>query len=521
MTSYILSFDLGTTSTKAVIVCREGGILGSATYTYDTYYPRANWAEQNPLDWWKAVCVVTQEVLSQSRISSAAIACVVFSGKMLGLIPVDEDGGLVRSRTFIFTDARSAPQASGFLSKFGHKRFYDITGGSQIPALYPLFKIKWLQEHEPEVFKAANKFFQAKGYILHRLTGNFVTDYSDASQTGMFDLSRLCWSKEILYAAGLSEEKLPEVRPSIEVAGYITKEAAEETSLQTKTPVVLGGGDVLCACAGAGVVEAGKFYIYIGSAGWCGTVTKRPSLDFESRQLCLAHIVPGAYAPHHTMYNGGNCEQWIRESAFRLEHHAAKMIDLSIYDIMEMKATSTPPGSNNLLFLPYLRGGDPPFFDPDARGAFVGLNMNHNERHMYRAVLEGVAFQLRMMYDVFLSQDHEIKDIRLIGGGAESRFWRQIIADVFQREMQIPEAVRAAGCLGAAMAGGIAVGMFKNFSEAKEMVRMRDLVIPRKEYADLYDQLYDVFRGLYPALKDSFARLATFETTFPLSSAQE
>jgi xylulokinase len=509
MGSAILAFDLGTTSTKAAVVDPKGNILGTSNYAYETSYPRSTWAEQDPLDWWTGLCKLTPEVLTKSRLSAEEIACVVLSGKMLGLIPVQTNGQPARRHTFIFADARSITEASEFLRDFGHERFYSITGGSQVPAIYPLFKILWLRNHEPEVYEASAKFLQAKTFILHRLTGNYVIDYSDASQTGMFDLKKLDWSKEILDAASMTIDKLPEVRSSIDIAGHVTKEAARETSLGHGTPVVVGGGDVLCACAGAGVVEKGLFYIYVGSAAWCGTVTPSPALDFEARQLCLAHIVPGEYAPHHTMYNGANCEQWIRETVFRPESQAGTSAEL--YQAIETRVRSVPPGSKNLLFLPYMRGGDPPFFDPSARGAFIGLDMGPDERHMYRSVLEGVAYQLRMILDVFRQQKLSIEQIRLIGGGAESALWRQILADIFQRELIIPDAVREAGCLGAAMAGGVGVGMFRDFSEANGMIRLRETVQPRPEHAEVYNRLYEIFQGAYPALRDSFRKVSTLE----------
>ena len=276
---------------------------------------------------------------------------------------------------------------------------------------------------------------------------------------------------------------------------------------------LMGGGDVLCACAGAGVVEEGQFYVHIGSAAWCGTVTGRPSLDLKSRQLCLAHVVPGTYAPHHTMYNGGNCEQWIRESVFHLEDFASEMISMNVHDIIESKIRSIPPGSQNLIFLPYMRGGDPPFFDPDARGAFIGLSMGHTKEHLYRAVLEGVAFQLKMILDVFLEHGHKIKEIRFVGGGAENPLWSQVISDVFQREILIPEAPREAGCMGAAMAGGVGIGMFPDFSKAAKMIRIRDTVQPRSEWFETYDRLYSVFRESYGALKPLYDKLARLERT--------
>ncbi|UCF92044.1 MAG: FGGY-family carbohydrate kinase [Desulfobacterales bacterium] len=508
MADDILSIDLGTTSTKVVIIDRNGKVLGAANAAYETQYTHTGWAEQNPLDWWQAMCRLVPQVLAQCRISAKSLACVVFSGKTLGLTMVDADGNLARAQNLIYQDTRSVEQAARFLEHFGHERFYSITGGGHTPAIYPVFKMIWLKENEPEIYQATRWFLQAKSFIIHRLTGNFVSDYSDASQTGMLDLKKKAWSSEILDAAELPIDRLPKIRHATDIVGHISRDAARQTSLMEGTPVTNGGGDVLCACAGAGVIEEGIFYINIGSAGWWGTATAEPLLNFKARQLCLAHIVPNTYAPHLTMYNGANCEQWIRQIAFRRESEQAENDAANIYEIIQGQAAKIPPGSQQLIFLPYLTGAGAPIFSPDARGAFVGLSMQHDRRHLYRAALEGVSFQLRRIYEVFVGQELNIQEIRIIGGGAESPLWRQILADTLQRELTVPESLREASCLGAAMAGGIGIGMFSDFAEAKKtMIRIRETVRPKPENAEVYDRIYQIYKQSYESLADVYARL--------------
>jgi len=508
MADYILSIDLGTTSTKVAIIDRHGKVLGAVNAAYETFYAYAGWAEQKPSDWWQAICRLVPEVLDECRVSAQKLACVVFSGKTLGITMVGSDGKLVRTRNLIYQDSRSVKQAAEFLDKFGHERFYAITGGGQTPAIYPIFKMMWLKENEPDVYKATAWFLSAKSFVIHRLTDNFVIDHSDASQTGMLDLKKKFWSAEILDAAELPLDCLPEIRNATDVVGHVSKEAARQTSIMEGTPVVNGGGDVLCACAGAGVIEAGIFYINIGSAGWWGTVTAEPLLDFSARQLCLVHIVPDTYAPHLTMYNGANCEQWIRKIAFRHKNDQRWNKSTNIYEAIQSEVEIIAPGSQNLIFLPHLTGAGAPIYNPDAKGVFIGLSMAHDQRHLYRAVLEGVAFQLRRIYEVFQRQGHTFDQIRIIGGGAESLLWRQILADTLQQELTVPESLREASCVGAAMAGGVGIGMFSDFAEAqKAMTRIRQTVRPHPQNAEIYEKTYQVYKRSYDALINVFEGL--------------
>ena len=501
MAAHILAVDVGTTSTKLALFDQEGRARVALSRSYETHHGPDGHAEQDPLDWWRALCDLVPEALARANLASAEIACITFSGKTLEVVPVDGAGNLVRARSLTYQDTRSTREASRFLRDFGHRAFYSITGGGHTPAIYPLFKILWLKANEPEVYRQTDKFLPAKSFIIHKLTDRFATDYSEASQSGLLDLARMDWSSDLLEAAGIPIAKLAPLRPSSAVVGGVTPDAARQTGLLRGTPVVNGGGDLLCACASAGVSEPGSFYINLGSSGWWGTVTAAPRLHFESRLLCLVHIVPGLYAPHLTMYNGTNCEAWIRRLVFR--HEAARLPTTGeLFDHIGTRAGEVPPGAGDLIFLPYLTGAGAPLYDPRMRAVFVGLSEQHDERHLYRSVLEGVAYQLRWIYDTFVGQGHDVREIRLVGGGAESRLWRQILADVLQRELLVPRDPRAASCIGAALAGAVALGMFADIPAAQaRFTRAQTRVVPNPERAETYDRLYGRFTNAYRALQ--------------------
>lgn len=501
MAPHILAVDVGTTSTKLALFDQGGVARVTFSRSYQTHYGPNGHAEQNPLDWWQALCDLVPEAFARANLASTEIECVAFSGKTLEVVPVDGAGNLVRARSLTYQDTRSTREASQFLREFGHRAFYSITGGGHTPAIYPLFKILWLKANEPEVFHQTDKFLPAKSFIIHKLTNRFATDYSEASQTGILDLARMDWSSDLLEAAGIPVGKLAPLHPSTAVVGGVTEDAARQTGLRQGTPVVNGGGDLLCACAGAGVNKPGSFYINLGSSGWWGTTTAAPMLHFESRLLCLVHIVPGLYAPHLTMYNGTNCEAWIRRLVFR---HEAERLPATgeLHDYVGTKAEEVPPGAGDLIFLPYLTGAGAPLYDPHMRAVFVGLSGQHDERHLYRSVLEGVAYQLRTIYDTLVSQGYDVREVRLVGGGAESHLWRQILADVLQLELLVPHNPRGASCVGAALTGAVAVGMFADIPSAQaRFTRAQTRVIPRAASADTYDRLYDRFKKAYRALK--------------------
>lgn len=501
----IIAHDLGTTGNKASLYDNDGLLLATSFVSYETRYPYPGWAEQDPSAWWAATCRATMALMDKSRTMPADVACLVFSGQMQGCLPVDRSGIPLRN-SMIWADTRSSAQAEGVIRVLGEERVYAITGHRASPS-YSLAKLLWIRDNEPGVYKDTYKILQAKDYVVHRLTGRFATDHSDASGTGMFDLERLDWSQEILAAMKIDETLLPESHLSTDVVGAVTSTAAAETGLAPGTPVVIGGGDGACAAAGAGVVRAGVAYGYIGSSAWIGMATSQPLFDPNRRTVTFAHVVPGLYAPTGTMQAAGISYEWARQCIYDLDPTSESLGSDGSYEAMDRLAESTPAAADGLLFLPYLLGERSPRWNALARGAFVGISINHSRAHMLRAVLEGVALNLRVILDAFEEQGPDIDAVRLIGGGARSALWRQIIADVFGRPVLRLDLPSEATSFGAAIAGGVGVGLFKDFSIA-EVVNV-EKCSPSSIGEDVYRRPYEIFNLAYEALKPIFDALAS------------
>ena len=495
----ILSCDIGTTSTKITVIARDGGSVFETSSGYATYYGDGGAAEQNPEDWWGAFCDITGRFVLEKPEYAGAVAAICISGKTLGLIPSDSRGRLTRSRNLIYQDTRAQGCAQQFLRNYGHERFYRQTGAGHTPGMYPLFKMKWLQTTEPDVFSKTAKFLQAKSHIIHRLTGQFVTDPSCASQTGMLDIHRLDWSREILDAAEIDEDRLPEIRPSTAIVGAVTRAASAECGLTAGMPVINGGGDVTCACLGSGVGTGGDYYVNIGSSAWWGQVADAPRLDFQKRILSLAHVIPGKYAPHLTLYNGANCEEWIRKLVYEAPDETMARIDSQFEEILQAAATTDTEG---LVFLGHLAGAGAPLYNPDARGVFFGLAGHHRKAHLYRAVLEGIACQIRWCGDALGFSPSDAAPVRLIGGGARNGLWRQIVADTLGTECAVLPNPKSSSSLGAAIIGAVGLGWFSDFDAARSCFIVdegikRIVPQPDSRAAARYSQFQNLYFRLY------------------------
>lgn len=490
----ILAHDLGTSGDKAVLVGMDEGIVGSAFIPYTTHQPAATWAEQDPEEWWSAVCCATQEVLRSHRLSPNDVAVVAFSGQMMGCLPVDKYGRSLRN-AIIWADQRAVAEAREFVERVGLARIYHVTGHRVGPA-YSGPKMVWFRRHESRIFQKTYKFLQAKDFIVHRLTETWVTDYSDACGTGLFDLTRKAWAESLVEAADLNLDMLPRVVPSTTVVGEVTTEAAKATGLAPGIPVVIGGGDGVCATAGAGVVGEGSAYVYLGSSAWLAAASRDPLLDSAMRTFTWVHIDPGWYSPNGTMHNAGGSLEWVRG-----------LFGVRDYAVLEAEAQACGTGAGGLVFLPYLKGERSPYWNPSARGTFVGLTPKHGRSHLFRAVFEGVAFNLRVILEALEEQGLSVARLRVVGGGAQSKVWRRILADVLGRPLEVLAHPLEATAVGAAMAGAVGVGFVSDLAEASlQLVRIVDVENPTP--SDVYSTLYGVFREAYYRLIPVFEGLA-------------
>lgn len=502
---YILAHDLGTTGDKATLYNSDGQLVASTFFSYETNYFNYNWVEQNPEDWWRAVCSSTKRLILDSGVAAEQIACISFSGQMMGCVPVDKSGKALR-KAIIWADQRSVKEEQFLKDRLGQEKVYRITG-HRASASYSGEKILWLRNNEPELYKDTYKFLHAKDYIVMKLTGGFATDYSDASGMNLLDIKKLQWSEEILDVIGIESSKLPELHYSTDIIGEVHCSAAKETGLKPGTPVVIGAGDGMCAATGAGVVKEGSAYNYLGSSSWIGIATGEPVYDDKLRTFTWVHMVPGMYSPTGTMQSAGGSLQWFKNVLCDLESLIASEEGRSVYALIDSKVSISQPGANGLLYLPYLLGERSPHWNSEARGAFVGLSMTHSKEDICRAVLEGVTFNLKIILDAF-DGTIDIDEIKLIGGGAKSKVWRQIFADIFGKRIAKPVFLDEATSLGAAIAGGVGVGVFKDFSVAEKFVQIDETDMPRIEYSERYAKLYDIFKKTYQQLVPVYEELS-------------
>ncbi|MCS7061689.1 MAG: xylulokinase [Anaerolineae bacterium] len=506
MSDLILAHDLGTTGNKATLIDTTGKPVASVFEGYGTAYPRPNWAEQEAGDWQRALIHSTRRLLAQAGIDPQRVAVVSFSGHMQGALLLDEEGRPIRPAV-IWADQRATDQAAWIAEAAGANHVYRLTG-HRVSAAYTAAKVLWIKQHQPEVWHRTRWVLQTKDYAAWLLTGVVATDYSDASGTQLFDLDHRRWSSDLLNALGLRADIFPPAHPSTTLIGRVTPQAAELTGLAAGTPVVIGGGDGACATVGSGAVQEGDAYTYIGSSSWMAFSARKPLLDPAQRIVTFAHLDAQLCFSLGNMQAAGGAFDWL-DRLFNCQPDAGPG-----YGELDAMAASVPPGAGGVLCLPYLLGERSPHWNPHARAAFIGLSMAHGRAEMARAVLEGVAFNLRWILDVLREQGAHIQRMCVIGGGAKSAVWRQILADIYGMPLLRPHLDATATALGAAIAGGIGVGLFKDFSIVRQIIPLVEAEKPAPENAYRYAALYPLFQRSYAALKPVFDHLvASIQST--------
>ena len=506
MANYVIAHDLGTTGNKATLYDREGALVGAAFHAYETEYAHTGWAEQNPNDWWEAVCLSTRRLLSETGVRNDDIACITFSGQMMGAVPLDCEARPLRS-AIIWADQRALDQERWIGERLSFEEVYQITG-HRLSASYSLAKILWIRDHQSEIYRETYRFVHAKDSIVARLTGAFVTDPSDASSMNLYDLTAGEWSGEILDAVDLPAEKLPQLRLSTDVVGEVRATIADEVGVAAGTPVVIGGGDGACAAAGAGVIEAGSAYNYIGSSSWIALSTPEPIYDPDYRTFTFGHVIPDMFMPTGTMQAAGASYQWTRDQLALFEQEAAERLGVSPFEVINLEIEQVAAGAEGLFFLPYLLGERSPRWNPLARGAFIGLTIRHTRAHLYRAVLEGVTMNLRVILDAFRAQGTAIDAMRVIGGGASGRVWNQIMADIYGMPVQRLAILEEATSMGAALVGGVGVGLYPGFDMIHHMNAIASTVTPDAASRAIYERMMPIFNRLYDALEPVYDDIA-------------
>jgi xylulokinase len=507
MEQYLLAHDVGTTSDKATLFTTGGRFVASASVEYQTLQPEMTWAEQRPSDWWRAFVSGNRLLMKKSGVSAENILAISFSGQSMGCLPVDSRGKPLRN-SIIWMDQRSVEQSNETRKRIGEKVYYNLTG-MRISPTFTFSKILWVRDNQPTIYAKTHRFLQAKDYIVMRLTGKFATDYSDASLAGMLDVQRGCWAQRLIDEFDLEDEKLPTIHPAADVIGDINSKVAKEANLAVGTLVVLGGGDGPCAAVGAGVVKPGQCYNYLGASSWIAMSSEKPLMDPKMRIFNQWHLDPRRICPTGTMQAAGASLRWLKDQVCSEEVRKAKRLGVSPYVLMDRAAAQIDPGAKKIIFLPYLMGERSPWWNPNARGAFFGLGLGHRRDHLIRSVLEGVAFNLKIILEVFGELGAQLKEVRLIGGGAKGEVWRQIIADIYGRTILVPEHLEEANSLGAAITAGVGARVYKSFDVAEKLVKIARRNHPDARNSRRYELLFDLFKKLYLGLRPIYQELST------------
>ena len=498
MERYVLGIDVGTGGTRALIADAQGRVIASATEEHAPFAsPRAGWAEQHPDDWWRASQLAIRKALQQKGLRGEQIACVGFSGQMHGAVMLDDRDQVVRP-ALIWCDVRTQQQCDELTARIGAERLIQLTCN---PALtnFTVTKFLWVRENEPQNWARVRSVMLPKDYVRFRLTGERAIDMADASGTLMLDVAQRKWSKEVLDAAQIDPKLLPALFESPDVCGKVSAEAATSTGLAAGTPVVAGAGDQAAGATGMGIVAPGAVSATIGTSGVVFAATDRPALDAKGRLHTFCHAIPGRWHVMGVTQAAGLSLRWFRD-----QFGAAAANGRDPYDVLTEEASKVSPGSDGLLWAPYLMGERTPHLDPDARGMLAGIAAIHTRGHVVRAILEGVAFSLKDTFKIFEEMKVPVKSIRLGGGGARSPLWRQIQADVYGHEVEIVEAEEGAA-YGAALLAGVGAKIWPSVDAAcQTAVRVAQRVPPIAANVAALEKQYAAYRRVYPAMKSIF-----------------
>ncbi len=502
MKPYLLGIDIGTSACKVAIFTREGKTAASAAGAYRVFHPHPGWAEQDPREWWQAVCGAVRAALQKGAVAPEEIAGVGIDGQSWSAIPVDRKGEAL-ANTPIWMDTRAQDICEELEEKIGADEIFGLAGNSLQPS-YTTAKILWYRNHMPEIYANAYKILQSNSYIGMKLTGSFTQDISQGYGLHCFNIRTGQWDGGMCEKMGIPLELLPPIYPSHAVIGTVTRRAAAECGLAEGTPVAAGGLDAACGTLGAGVIRNGQTQEQGGQAGGMSICTDTCRAD---RRLILGyHVIPGKWLLQGGTTGGGGVMRWMEQEFGAYEREIGRQQGKSSLELLGELAANVSPGSDGVVFLPYMAGERSPIWDSKAKGVFYGLDFNKTKGHLIRAAMEGVAFALRHNLETARQAGAGAEVLRAMGGAANSHLWTQIKSDVTGKPIEVPSSDTAT-TLGAAILAGVGVGMYKSFEEAVLLtVKPKRFHFPNGENREIYDKNYEIYLELYDRLRDVMDR---------------
>ena len=501
MSKYIIAHDMGTSSDKAVLVDFEGQIISSQTEPYPTYYPAPAFVEQDPADYWRAVCEATAKLMDKTGVSADDVMGVVFSTQAMGIIPIDKYGNVLHNN-ITWVDGRAEKQAQSIMKKLGGKRIFSLVAGTPIMGKDVVAKLIWLKEEMPSVYNDTKYFLDVNGFLKFKCTGVAVAEYSGASSYGL-DTKKKKWLGA-LKLTGIDMNKLPPLVKSTDMIGKgLTPKAAEETGLAVGTPVFGGCDDVQSAVVGSGMCGDGEVHIYLGTSAWVAAPSKTAT-KFMHGAAAIQSADPEMNLIAGITEAAGSNIQWICDQFFK--HEKAELGE-GIYEYMDSVIHNVPAGSDHLICTPWMLGERCPVSSTTTRATLFNINPTHTREHLMRAVYEGIAYNLRWILENYRKDyGFEGNNFRIIGGGALDKGWMQIIADVTGCNFSVVKNPRNAGALGSAIIALIGLGELKSFADAKNFVQIEAKYKPDPANRAIYDKLFSDYKTLYAALRKPYIK---------------
>ena len=502
-----LGIDIGTSGTKTLAIDARGKILASASSEYPCSHPHPGWSEQDPDLWWAATVATVRDVLSKAELKPADVVGVGLSGQMHGSVFLDKDGHVVRP-ALLWNDQRTAAECAEIELRAGGKEALIRLVANPALTGFTAPKILWVRNHEPEKWAKVAKVLLPKDYIRYRLSGTFATEVSDASGTLLLDVANRKWSRELMAKLDLDPSILPECFESHEVSATVSEIGSEATGLARGTPIVGGGGDQQAGAVGNGIVRPGVVSATMGTSGVIFAHTPELGFDPLGRLQRFCHAVPGEFCAFGVVLSAGGSLRWLRDEIALIETAAAPARGVDPYQIICEEAGMAKPGCEGLFFLPYLTGERTPHFDPHARGGWIGLTVRHGREEMFRSVLEGATFAMRDSLELIREIGGSIGQIRLSGGGARDRLWKQIQADIYGQDVVTINASEGPA-FGVALLAQVGTGGFATVAEACDAtIQVVQTTKVDAAAKAVYERAYPIYRKLYQNLRETFREMA-------------